>query len=408
MKKISNNAIVVNSDMQQKKSAHYGMLFRGLFCLMLCLSIILMMPVSVLAQERKMELEMPPSLSSQNEFIPVHVEGYIDTGMAQEILDIVNEERLAAGQEPLTMDSNLQKTAELRSAELSVYYSHTRPDGSDWNSAFPAMRFLHIGENIAVGQDSAREVMTTWMNSKGHRENILGSDYHSIGIGCFRANGYWCFTQNFSSNDGDGANGQNIENETLYLTDVNLHPSLLGKIKLQKESKSSGKDQLIVTGINLGWSHLSFELDNNLFSFSSSDPNIATVDETGQLTYISTGKATITATLNSNESLETSVKISSVTKPKKVTQNKPKAAKNHGMKISWKKVSCDGYQIQYSTSRSFKNYKNTTVSGKNTLSKTINGLKKGKTYYVKIRAYRINGKKRLYGSFSSVKSIHIK
>ena len=67
-----------------------------------------------------------------------------------------------------------------------------------------------------------------------------------------------------------------------------------------------------------------------------------------------------------------------------------------------------GYQIQYSTSKKFTSPKSTTVSGYSKTSKKITGLKSKKTYYVRVRTYKtVNGKK-IYGSYSSVKSVKVK
>ncbi len=70
-----------------------------------------------------------------------------------------------------------------RAAELVVRFSHTRPNGSSCFTAFPVQSTL--GENIAYGQEEPWIVMDGWMNSPGHRANILHPDYKSIGVGCF-------------------------------------------------------------------------------------------------------------------------------------------------------------------------------------------------------------------------------
>ena len=91
------------------------------------------------------------------------------------------------------MDQSLLETAMLRGFENVIYWSHTRPDGEECFSANSRM----MGENIATGQTSPEQVMNAWMNSSGHRANILGSTYKRIGIGCVYIQGtyYWvqCF-----------------------------------------------------------------------------------------------------------------------------------------------------------------------------------------------------------------------
>ena len=84
-----------------------------------------------------------------------------------------------------TLDVELQQAAMQRAAEGALYFDHERPDGTMCYTA----SYKISGENIAIGQSSAKRVMESWMESSGHRANILNSNYVSIGIGCFRQNG---------------------------------------------------------------------------------------------------------------------------------------------------------------------------------------------------------------------------
>ena len=79
------------------------------------------------------------------------------------------------------------------------------------------------------------------------------------------------------------------------------------------------------------------------------------------------------------------------------------------LKATWKKHSTQttGFQIRYGTSSTFKTYKTVTVSGKSAVSKTVSKLKKGKKYYVKVRAYKTVNGTRYYGSWSAVKSVRV-
>ncbi len=121
-----------------------------------------------------------------------------DYNMAWQVLDLVNSERAKAGLPALTMDQKLLDTAMGRAAEISVKFAHTRPNGSDCFSAYPS-GLGYCGENIAAGYASTTAVMNGWMNSSGHRSNILSSGFKSIGIGCVKTGSgygiYWtqCF-----------------------------------------------------------------------------------------------------------------------------------------------------------------------------------------------------------------------
>lgn len=115
----------------------------------------------------------------------------------QQIVDLVNEERAREGLSPLTIDLKVQAAAQVRAKESEQLFSHTRPDGSSFSTALKeqGVSYRSAGENIAWGQRSPEEVMNGWMNSSGHRANIMNPDYTTIGVGYYQnANGtnYWC------------------------------------------------------------------------------------------------------------------------------------------------------------------------------------------------------------------------
>ena len=107
---------------------------------------------------------------------------------ANEVVRLVNEERAKAGLPALTVDRGAASAAQVRAKEIERSFSHTRPDGSSFNSALTeaGVNFRGAGENIAYGQNSPEKVMEGWMNSSGHRANILNSSYTSIGVGHYQ------------------------------------------------------------------------------------------------------------------------------------------------------------------------------------------------------------------------------
>ena len=122
-------------------------------------------------------------LPAQENYLMTSADSALDN-YAQDVLNLVNTERANVGLRPLTLSSTLKDGAAIRSNELTVYYSHTRPNGTNCSTVvedtYPS---YYIGENIAVGQTSAEKVMTAWMNSTGHRENILRKSYTELGVG---------------------------------------------------------------------------------------------------------------------------------------------------------------------------------------------------------------------------------
>lgn len=106
---------------------------------------------------------------------------------AQEVVRLVNIERADAGLAPLTMDATLSAAAQVRAQEIDESFSHTRPDGS---SCFTVLKDFGItyracGENIAKGSPTPERVVEGWMNSAGHRANILSANFTTIGVGVF-------------------------------------------------------------------------------------------------------------------------------------------------------------------------------------------------------------------------------
>lgn len=108
-----------------------------------------------------------------------------------EVLKLVNQERDKAGLELLSMPAGLQEACDTRETELATLYDHTRPDGGRPSSAIPES-FPHqsAAENIAEGQRSAQKVMGDWMNSSGHKANILREKMCYLGVGVNKSTPY--------------------------------------------------------------------------------------------------------------------------------------------------------------------------------------------------------------------------
>lgn len=107
---------------------------------------------------------------------------------AAEVLNLVNKYRAENGLSSLKMNQKALKAANVRAEEISRSFSHTRPNGSSFSTALDAVGITNgtRGENIANGYKTPSAVMTAWMNSQGHRANILNSAYDEIGIGVYK------------------------------------------------------------------------------------------------------------------------------------------------------------------------------------------------------------------------------
>lgn len=119
------------------------------------------------------------------------------TEISQQILSLVNAQRTANGLSPLTLNAGLSHVAQAKAEDMKNknYFSHNSPT---YGSPFDMMKSFGIsyrtaGENIAKGQKTPQAVMTAWMNSSGHKKNILSPNYTQLGVGYVYNNGspYW-------------------------------------------------------------------------------------------------------------------------------------------------------------------------------------------------------------------------
>ncbi|WP_050182093.1 SafA/ExsA family spore coat assembly protein [Domibacillus robiginosus] len=121
------------------------------------------------------------------------------TNMEEEVVRLVNIERQKAGLKPLTQNWELSRVARIKSQDMmnNHYFSHNSPT---YGTPFNMMKNFGItyksaGENIAQGQTTPAAVMKAWMNSAGHKANILNSNFTQIGVGYEPNGNYW--TQQF-------------------------------------------------------------------------------------------------------------------------------------------------------------------------------------------------------------------
>lgn len=225
------------------------------------------------------------------------IEGTEGYSLAYQVLDAVNAERAAVGLGPLSMDEDLMEAAMQRAAETVVHFSHTRPDG---RTCFTVSSKAN-GENIASGSSTAAGVMDQWMNSEGHRANILDGSWNSIGIGCYRANNgvtYWVqlFGSGFAqaaSRPADRAASRYVSVSTSEV-DPSLRMSLSSSEGGSTMTVGSVADATVMGTGSEPWP-VSYEVANEGFKWSSSDPSVLSVDSFGHVSAVSSGRAILTA-----------------------------------------------------------------------------------------------------------------
>ncbi len=143
-------------------------------------------------------IEKNPQLENPNLIYPgqkINVPTKDSYNIEQDVIKLVNVERANAGLSPLSYDWELGRVAQYKSQDMhdQKYFSHTSPV---YGTPFTMMKNFGIsyksaGENIAQGQTTAKAVVNAWMNSEGHRANILNKNYTHIGVGYVKDGNYW-------------------------------------------------------------------------------------------------------------------------------------------------------------------------------------------------------------------------
>ncbi|MBE5938044.1 MAG: hypothetical protein E7265_08445 [Lachnospiraceae bacterium] len=422
---------------------------------------------------------------TDNTIINLTVKGQENYDYAYQVLEIVNETRTQLGLNALTMDKSLLETAMQRAAEISVYFSHTRPNDEECFSLF--RESYACGENIAMGQMTPESVMEDWIESPGHYSNIIDSDFTSIGIGCFMdLDGMYHWVQCFDGNDSITPDITGGNNDSVRI--------VAAKGKYISEP-SHYTVEMLCSDLNKVFSLQNYiDIDLTNFTFASNNTDVADVDANGNITIKSKGVATITATSVDNSALvftrtfnvndhsilvhsveathteqgyllhqcsvcgfswcdnytpkldagdntnynndiinntannnsnaitpgvtnqsankvqnglqNTTSSVKKTKKPSKVKIVYAKCTNYNALKVKWKKQKGCYYKVQISTKKNFSKNKKTGTSFGNT--RNWFDLKKGKTYYVRVRAFKNEGGKLIYGPWSTVKKVKMK
>ena len=140
--------------------------------------------------------------------------------MASEVLRLTNIERAKEGAQPLKYNKTIQDAAMIRAKEISVKFSHERPNGTSYKTILGCVN----GENIAMGYGDAESVVEGWMSSSGHKVTMLDNRYQYLGVGFYESdNGNYYWVQDFSTGNPDAsgsivfnANGGLINGKSSY------------------------------------------------------------------------------------------------------------------------------------------------------------------------------------------------
>ncbi len=260
--------------------------------------------------------------SAAEQTATVKVTGQYKRSMAAKVLTLVNKERTDRGYSKLLWDSTLEKAAMRRVAEIAVKFSHTRPDGTlcyTVNDEAVIKRFPTSGENIAAGSTSAAVAMNGWMNSTGHRENILDNNFTHIGVACAKINGVLYWVQMFGG--GDYGASKKSTGKSVFLTSVKVKKSET-KLIFTKSSNVWRNSRTKFKQIRVGKSQtvklIAYDSSDNFipaklaiskFKLNSSNKKVLKISKKGKISALKTGIAYIKAVSRTNKDLVIRQKI---------------------------------------------------------------------------------------------------
>ena len=185
---------------------------------------------------------------------------------AEQVAYLVNEERTNQGLEPLEMSSVMNEAASVRADELTESFSHTRPDGTSCFTIYNKYNIKYMdfaGENIHAGSDTPESAVEAWLNSSGHRANILNKDARYIGVGVAYSGGSYYWVQLFSDLGASGGTNftpeptTSSEPDNFLKGDVNLDGSvdIADAVAVAGYVADSSKNMLETQGITNGDVH---------------------------------------------------------------------------------------------------------------------------------------------------------
>ena len=226
----------------------------------------------------------------------LYVNVYVDYDKAYDVISRVNSERKKNGIGALSTDQVLMDAALVRAAENVLYFEHARPNGMSWSSVHPKVS----GENLAKGSANTSKIMNMWMDSDGHRENILRSSFSSIGVAVIEHEGTFYWVQLFGRSGGSGAEYPESGSVSVPIDlpsadeggafALDYYITLDGEALGNERAAEIGEE-----GVQLGLSGYPLTFDASKVNWQLSNPEIASIDEEGVITAAARGQGTLSA-----------------------------------------------------------------------------------------------------------------
>lgn len=337
----------------------------------------------------------------------VQSRGMIHFDMAFDTLTLINNERKASGAKALVMDKTLMNTALQRAAELSVVFSHKRPDG---RSCFDGFSYAgSAAENIAYGFGSANDVYKAWKSSDGHHTNYINKAYTRTGLGCMYINGtyYWAQVFDNSSSITEFKKQSNYKaTKAVPVTEEifkSYAPASLPTVsEISYDSYADTTVKWTASTNTNGYRVYRYDTTTRL------ERVVATMDEPASLSYLDSGvKGGWTVQYRIRPYKKTgditawgsySKSRSALIKPK-VPNFVESSATANSVYLKWTKTNCDGFRLLVLNPNTGK-YKLVAVTDKNTNSYTVTGLSPNTEYSFYVRTFYLPAKTYIYSAYS--------
>ena len=386
----------------------------------------------------------------------VNIWFYNQYTQAYQLLDQLNQLRTAAGAAPLAMDGDLLKAAMDRAAECQVYYSHIRPNGTDNFTVLSKTENISCAEDIFCGENGDISVIERWKDTPNDYQNMINTAFTRVGIGCVyqRENDVHTWVLLFSDGTANpvAKTGEDFVKKTVSVLPNNLNLEMLERSRAEKVGDEY--DFVLLNACWAGSFWIRCIIDPDDVKMISSNPNVVGINpSTGTISALSAGSSDVTLSLKSDSRISISRTFTVIpadsgqtpdqnqtpnqgqnqsvrpktpqsnkpvytgqqpgtpgsTKPSKVTIKNAVSKSKGKATVTWKKISkATGYQIRYSVKGNMKSCKIKKAAGTNKTSAVLKGLKKGKNYYIQVRAYRNVSGRTYYGSWSGKRKVKIK
>lgn len=237
----------------------------------------------------------------------VTLSGAYNYSFANEVIKLINKERIDSGKYEYEVDEEIMKFANTRAPELAIYLGHERPNGLSTQSLLENQR-IPCNEIIGAGQNTPEAIVNDWLGSQYHRPTIMSTSYKVCGASCYNLDGnyYWIFAASTKPIEPLITIYNGIEEKNIQVKISKYHNYLnLYKVQELEDNNILEIGQTIVPtrvlNRNNNWLSGYISLNPNEVNWESSNNRVVTVDNNGKITAVGGGTATLTVSLGNSK-----------------------------------------------------------------------------------------------------------